>query len=76
LKPRSPSFGILNERPDIPKIVDAYKRHAAAISVLTDARYFGGSAQLLTAVHRLAPTVPLLWKDFVLDELQVGFIVG
>jgi indole-3-glycerol phosphate synthase len=48
-----------------------YARHgAAAISVLTDAKYFQGSLELLEAV-RAAVAVPLLRKDFTLDEYQL-----
>ncbi|MEP7177372.1 MAG: indole-3-glycerol-phosphate synthase, partial [Gemmatimonadales bacterium] len=48
-----------------------YARHgAAAISVLTDGAFFGGSLDDLRAAARCT-TVPVLRKDFILDELQI-----
>ncbi len=44
---------------------------AAAISVLTDERYFGGSLDHLQAVRAALPGIPLLRKDFVCDPYQV-----
>jgi indole-3-glycerol phosphate synthase len=48
-----------------------YATHgAAAISVLTDEPYFGGSMSDLEAVAERSP-VPVLRKDFILDEVQI-----
>jgi indole-3-glycerol phosphate synthase len=71
VKRRSPSAGSIREDLDPAERAERYARHgAAAISVLTDAPYFGGSlADLRAAVGRTA--VPVLRKDFILDELQV-----
>jgi indole-3-glycerol phosphate synthase len=44
---------------------------AAAISVLTDEKYFRGSLEHLRAVRAALPGVPLLRKDFVCDAYQV-----
>jgi len=71
LKRRSPSRGEI--RPDLDPIgcAKAYaEAGAAAISVLTDARFFGGELSLLEAV-RGAVSIPLLRKDFVIDPYQV-----
>jgi indole-3-glycerol phosphate synthase len=71
LKRRSPSRGELRADFDGVACARAYAAAgAAAISVLTDARFFGGSLELLTQV-RAAVTLPLLRKDFVLDAYQV-----
>ncbi len=72
LKPASPSRGRL-AGPDWDPVglAAAYARHwADAISVLTDAKYFQGHLDTLAAVRRRVG-VPLLRKDFVLDEYQV-----
>jgi indole-3-glycerol phosphate synthase/phosphoribosylanthranilate isomerase len=70
VKPKSPSAGTLNASVDIVAVTRTYSRYAAAISVLTDAKYFGGSFDALSAVSAQA-SVPTLCKDFILDEIQV-----
>jgi indole-3-glycerol phosphate synthase len=71
VKRRSPSSGTIRDDLDPGERAFRYGRHgAAAISVLTDGPFFGGSvADLRTAVARAG--VPVLRKDFILDELQV-----
>ena len=71
VKRRSPSRGTIREDLDPADRAERYARHgAAAISVLTDGPYFGGSLDdLRAAVGRTS--VPVLRKDFILDELQV-----
>ncbi|MFZ5939737.1 MAG: indole-3-glycerol phosphate synthase TrpC [Bacteroidota bacterium] len=44
---------------------------AAAVSVLTDTPFFGGSADDLLAVRKALPGLPLLRKDFIIDPYQV-----
>ena len=71
LKRRSPSRGEI--RPDFDPVgcAKAYAdAGAAAISVLTDARYFGGELSLLATVRREV-ALPLLRKDFLVDAYQV-----
>lgn len=71
LKRRSPSKGLIRPDFDAVACAKAYaEAGAAAISVLTDARYFGGDLALLEAVRASVP-VPLLRKDFLLDPYQV-----
>jgi indole-3-glycerol phosphate synthase/phosphoribosylanthranilate isomerase len=66
----SPSGGIIRAGADLGPIVASYGRHADAVSVLTDERFFGGSlARLAELRDRLAQ--PLLCKDFILDPYQV-----
>jgi indole-3-glycerol phosphate synthase len=71
LKRRSPSRGEI--RPDFDP-VDCARAYAAggaaALSVLTDERYFGGQLEFLEKV-RAAVELPLLRKDFVIDASQV-----
>ena len=71
VKRRSPSQGAI--RADLDPVVHAraYVRGGAqAVSVLTDEVHFGGSLADLAAVAG-AVTVPVLRKDFILDELQL-----
>jgi indole-3-glycerol phosphate synthase len=71
VKRRSPSAGAIREDLDPAQRAELYASHgAAAISVLTDGPYFGGSLEdLAEAVRRVS--VPILRKDFILDELQI-----
>jgi indole-3-glycerol phosphate synthase len=67
-KRRSPSAGAIRPGADPADIALRYERAgAAAISVLTDASFFEGSMADLCAVH-LAARLPVLRKDFLLDE--------
>ncbi len=73
VKARSPSRGVLRPGLEPVSLALAYARAgAAAISVLTDERYFGGSLEHLRQVRQALPDgPPLLRKDFVLDPYQV-----
>jgi len=71
VKRRSPSQGDI--RPDLDPVqhARAYVRGGAvAVSVLTDEAHFGGSIEDLERVAAAVP-VPVLRKDFILDELQI-----
>ena len=70
-KRRSPSKGVLSASYDPVRIARDYERGgAAAISVLTEPTFFDGSVEHLTAV-RAAVTLPLIRKDFIVDEYQL-----
>ncbi len=71
VKRRSPSAGSIREDMDPGERAARYAEHgAAAISVLTDGPFFGGSVEdLRQAASRT--DVPVLLKDFVLDEVQI-----
>ena len=72
IKRRSPSAGRLRDGVVPAERAQTYERAgAAAISVLTDERFFGGTLADLQEV-RTATTLPLLRKDFVLDPYQVA----
>jgi indole-3-glycerol phosphate synthase len=71
VKRRSPSAGSIREDLDPGERASLYAAHgAAAISVLTDGPYFGGSMGDLRAAVERCP-LPLLRKDFILDEVQI-----
>ena len=70
-KRRSPSKGVLAAAYDPVAIAGAYQRGgAAALSVLTEPTFFDGSLEHLMAV-RAAVQLPLLRKDFIVDEYQL-----
>jgi indole-3-glycerol phosphate synthase len=67
----SPSKGVLNSGLDAEEAAVSYEKSgAAAISVLTDEKYFGGSLEDLSAVAE-AVKIPVMMKDFVVDPLQL-----
>jgi indole-3-glycerol phosphate synthase len=71
VKKASPSRGVLAADLDPVALAETYDRHGVqAISVLTDEKYFGGHLDLL-AVIRARVRVPLLRKDFTIDEWQL-----
>ena len=71
VKRRSPSAGSIREDLDPADRAERYARHgAAAVSVLTDGPFFGGSVDDLRAAAARA-RVPVIRKDFILDELQI-----
>jgi indole-3-glycerol phosphate synthase len=70
-KRRSPSAGTLREAADLEEIVRAYERGgASALSVLTEQPNFGGSLDDLSAARDLCE-LPVLRKDFIVDEYQL-----
>jgi len=72
IKKASPSAGVIAEAFDPIEIAKDYERGGAnAISVLTDTKFFQGKLQDLADVRR-AVSVPLLRKDFILDEIQIA----
>ncbi len=72
IKRASPSRGLLAADFDPLRLARAYCANgAAAISVLTDERFFGGSLEDLRRVAALEPALPVLRKDFILEETQV-----
>jgi indole-3-glycerol phosphate synthase len=71
IKRRSPSKGDLNPGLDASAMAASYERAGArAVSVLTEPEFFGGSADDVESARR-AVRLPVLWKDFVLDPVQI-----
>jgi len=71
MKKASPSAGILRKEYDPAGIAKGYEEAGAtALSVLTEERHFGGSLSDLIAV-KAAVSLPVLRKDFIVDEYQI-----
>lgn len=71
IKKASPSAGRLGEGIDVGRWAKTYQAGgAAALSVLTDATFFGGSLDDLRAA-RTAVSLPVLRKDFIIDPVQL-----
>src|SRR4030042_1122601 len=71
VKKASPSKGLLCPDFKPVEMAQTYAQNgAAAISVLTEVKYFQGNIEYLTAI-REAVNIPLLRKDFIFDEYQV-----
>ncbi|WP_400191365.1 indole-3-glycerol phosphate synthase TrpC [Hymenobacter sp. B81] len=70
-KRRSPSRGWLNEFAPVERTTLGYMQAgASALSILTDAEFFGGRSEDLTTARRFN-LCPILRKDFVVDEYQL-----
>lgn len=71
VKKASPSAGVIAEDFDPVEVAVNYERGGAnAISVLTDKKFFQGDLEYLTSVRR-AVSLPILRKDFIIDEVQI-----
>lgn len=71
VKKASPSAGIISPDFDAVRIAKRYEAAGAScLSVLTDVRFFQGSLEYLRSI-RAAVTLPLLRKDFIIDERQI-----
>lgn len=70
-KRRSPSKSIINQNFTVEEVVKGYENAGVCgISVLTDSKYFGGSLDDLL-LARASVNVPLLRKEFIIDEYQI-----
>ncbi len=70
-KRRSPSKAVINQSFSVEEVVKGYQNAGVCgISVLTDGKYFGGSLDDLL-LARASVNVPLLRKEFIIDEYQI-----
>jgi indole-3-glycerol phosphate synthase len=70
-KRQSPSRGIINATAVLADVVEGYQNAgASAVSVLTDKEFFGGENKDLVEARSLL-TIPLLRKDFIINEYQI-----
>lgn len=71
VKKASPSKGVIKKNFNPVKIAKIYERGKVdAISVLTDTKYFKGSLSYLKRIRKMV-FVPILRKDFIIDEYQI-----
>lgn len=71
-KRASPSKGLINGTSTVEDVVLGYQNAgASAISVLTDTDFFQGSLEDLTKARKVL-TIPLLRKEFIVDEYQIA----
>lgn len=71
-KRRSPSKGWIKENADSAQIPLGYQQSgASALSILTDTPYFGGDDSDIQKARNSGVTLPILYKNFVVDEYQL-----
>ena len=71
-KRRSPSKGWIKEEGKACEIPLSYQQNgAAALSILTDKQYFGGHDRFIMEARQTGVTIPVLYKNFVIDEMQL-----
>jgi indole-3-glycerol phosphate synthase len=71
-KRRSPSKGWIKQEGRADVIPLSYQQNgAAALSILTDEHYFGGSDDFIRQARLSGVTIPILYKNFVINEAQL-----
>ncbi len=69
-KKASPSMGVIDGRIELTDRIEQYNESVDAISVLTEEDHFNGGAGYLKQVRNISP-LPIIRKDFIIDEYQV-----
>ena len=71
-KRKSPSKGWIKEEGKAEEIPLSYQQNgAASLSILTDQHYFGGEDEFIVKARKSGVTIPVLYKNFVIDEYQL-----
>jgi indole-3-glycerol phosphate synthase len=71
-KRKSPSKGVINANKMPSEVTKGYvEAGAACLSVLTDIDFFGGSDTDFLEARKANPNIPMLRKDFIIDEFQI-----
>lgn len=71
-KRKSPSKGWIKEEGRADIIPLSYQQNgAAALSILTDEKYFGGNDEFIKTARHVGVQIPILYKNFVIDEYQL-----
>lgn len=70
-KRKSPSRGTINSKAKVEEVTTGYFRSGASgLSIQTDYKFFGGTGADLSCARELNP-IPILRKDFIIDEYQI-----
>jgi len=71
-KRKSPSKGWIKQGGRASEIPLSYQTNgASAISILTDEKYFGGHDDFIREARNSGVTIPILYKNFIIDEYQL-----
>ena len=71
-KRKSPSKGWIKEEGKANEIPLSYQQNgASALSILTDEKYFGGKDEFIVEARQSGVEIPILYKNFVIDEYQL-----
>lgn len=69
-KKASPSMGVINNKIELTDRIDQYNQSMDAISCLTEEDHFHGNVEYLKEIRKIS-SLPILRKDFVIDEYQI-----
>tara|TARA_B100000989_G_C19469064_1_gene439788 strand:+ start:1 stop:783 length:783 start_codon:yes stop_codon:yes gene_type:complete len=71
IKKKSPSAGLIKKKFDFLQIAQEYeKAGASCLSILTESKYFGGNINSIKKIKSIV-NLPILRKDFIVDEWQI-----
>ena len=69
-KRASPSSGNFAEQKELKDVLKIYNKYASAVSILTDKKFFNGSLEDIKKAREYT-SLPILRKDFIIDEYQI-----